>query len=189
MECILTTLGRTYRPSRLLPVRSVHPSRCSTTPDRPHASSSDRSAAPDGQLRAFGTWRCNSVAQLYQYQRQADGTLAWISTGVDAKLFNMDGSFAGTHTTGPQWTFGTTTHRGMKLNESNATNPTSVPWLLIRITNPSPDGNQLSYIQRVYTAAGLPPVGSRGVVEGDTYGAPYTAIYLFWGVTLPGPRY
>ena len=35
MECILTTLGRTYRPSRLLPVPSVHPSRCSTTPDRP----------------------------------------------------------------------------------------------------------------------------------------------------------
>ncbi|WP_437589622.1 DUF3455 domain-containing protein [Sorangium sp. So ce1000] len=122
--------------------------------------------------------------QLYQYQRQTDGTLKWIATGVDAKLFGLYGDAVGTHTTGPQWVIHGQTYKGTRLSEINANNPTSIPWLLLRVTERSTTENEISYIQRVYTAAGLAPPDTVKPSEGTSYRSAYTAYYLLWGTAV-----
>ena len=120
-------------------------------------------------------------------QRYRWNGTAWVFVEPVAKLFaeeNYRGE-TGTHYAGPTWE----SNGGSKVvaarEDGCNVDPTAIDWLLLRaVSNEGPGPfNKVSYIQRVNTVGGRPPVAP-GLTVGAVIDVPYTAEYYFYKKTI-----
>ena len=77
--------------------------------------------------------------------------------------------------------------------DSVTVDPTAIPWLRLKATPTTIDGDRLAgttYIQRIATTGGLKPAAEdcNATTAGTAREIPYTADYLFWkahGMSMP----
>jgi hypothetical protein len=109
--------------------------------------------------------------------------VSWVLVGPDATLFanaNYDGK-VGTHYAGPTWE----SNSGSKVVGARmygcSPDTNAIPWLLLEAVSTSGPGifSSVTYIQRLNTTGGLPPLAP-GSFIGETVQIPYTAEYYFY---------
>lgn len=128
--------------------------------------------------------------QIYQVQRSAaDPTVfLWVNTAPSATLYGNENftNEVAIHFAGPTWQFTKGPAKDEKVvakKEKGVTvDATAIQWLLLKaVPSLSSPGNKITYIQRLYTHAGLAPTtGADEAHLGQVINVPYTATYLFY---------
>src|SRR5271155_5145616 len=78
--------------------------------------------------------------QIYLCQQGTSGA-QWIFQAPEANLTDASGNPAGTHSAGPSWNSKDgSSIKGVVLAKSPSPEATSIPWLLLRATDPSGSG-------------------------------------------------
>jgi hypothetical protein len=108
---------------------------------------------------------------------------AWVFQAPEAALYGKRGRVKGKHYAGPTWeSKDGSTVVGTKVAAFTA-DPTAIPELLLQAVSHAGDGrmSEVTYIQRLDTAAGLAPTtGCDATTEGATARVDYTATYYFY---------
>ncbi len=122
--------------------------------------------------------------QIYTCSVDAAGLYSWKFKAPEATLFNPRGRRVGTHFGGPTWQLRDGSKVvGRLLARAPASEPDSVPWLLLEIADNSGHGAlaDAHYIQRVNTWGGNAPVdGCDATTLGEDARIDYSADYYFW---------
>jgi Protein of unknown function (DUF3455) len=119
------------------------------------------------------------------YTCKADGAnFAWTLKAPDAELTDKDGKAFGRHFAGPSWE-ATDSSRvtGKAAASVPSPDPTSIPWLLVKVVDHSGDGvlSHASWIQRVNTKGGKAPASGCTSATADTeVRVAYAADYRFF---------
>ncbi|MCX7068021.1 MAG: DUF3455 domain-containing protein [Methylococcales bacterium] len=138
-------------------------------------------AVPDGNtqvlsLHAKGEqiYQCTSQQSKYSWQWQAP----------KAQLFDSKGHLVGSHAVGPEWTYQDGSRvMGKMIKKVELAPDTTVAWLLLEATQHHGNGvfANISFIQRVKTRGGLPPVtGCDGNHLGLEKSVNYSSDYIFY---------
>jgi Protein of unknown function (DUF3455) len=126
--------------------------------------------------------------QIYRYMQDKNDTTkyVWAFIAPDAELFTAaDYKIStGKHYAGPVWESSDGSKvTGKKLQQANAPDAVSIPWLLLSAANVSGSGvfSSTTFIQRVNTQGGnAPPIPADKVKPGTEVDVQYTAEYLFY---------
>jgi hypothetical protein len=114
----------------------------------------------------------------------SEGKYSWVLQAPDAKLFDAAGRIVGKHYAGPIWEYKEGSRVvGQIVNKIDVTPGSSISWLLVKIISHKDNGmfSDTSYINRVNTHGGLPPVsGCDANHIGGEVRVPYTADYIFY---------
>ena len=142
-------------------------------------------AVPDGHVFLF-TLRAEGV-QIYECKPKKNNPaeFEWAFNAPEATLFDDRGNEAGTHGEGPTWQ----AKDGSKIvadkkAETKAPGGRTIPWLLLQVKAHEGKGifNEVTFIQRVDTWAGLPPAeGAAKANLGKMVRVKYEATYRFYG--------
>jgi len=147
---------------------------------------------PDGGLPALILHAAASGTQNYTCEAQssdAGTTYGWVFMGPEANLDDCAQTLIGHHfaseagAAAPEWqTLDTSYVIGKKLL-AYTDDAGSVPWLLLQKTSTGGTGtiSQTQYIQRLYTAGGVPTTTCDGNNLDAGTQVPYTADYYFYG--------
>ena len=114
-------------------------------------------------------------AQVYTCTEQH-----WVLKAPDAKLLDAQGQVIGSHFGGPTWRLQDGSEvKGKMVASQPATDPSSVPWLLVQAVAGSASGKlaNVSFIRRTDTQGGAAPVGPCASGEDRV---PYKAKYSFY---------
>jgi hypothetical protein len=132
------------------------------------------------ELRAEGV-------QIYECKSKKDdpATFEWVLTAPDAILYDERGDKAGTHGTGPSWK-AKDGSRVVAAKTAGVAAPggRAVLWLLLQAKSHDGAGvfSKVTFIQRVDTWAGLPPLkGATKENAGKEVRVKYEATYRFFG--------
>jgi hypothetical protein len=120
--------------------------------------------------------------QIYTCVKSTTGDLKWVMKEPKADFVADDGT-KGKHFKGPSWQIdGGAKVIGQKLREHPSTDPTAVPWLLLKVVSHEGDGAFATavYVQRLNTTGGKAPAIT-DQKPGDEVQVPYTAEYVFYG--------
>lgn len=115
----------------------------------------------------------------------------WLFQAPKADLYNLaTGKAVGHHDAGPAWTLDDgSAIQGTVLQQKLATNPTDVPWLLLK-TSPVVAAkpsvlSPVAYVRRFNTHGGAPPAPSCAAEQqGQSVAVPYSSTYAFY--SAPG---
>lgn len=126
--------------------------------------------------------------QIYRCMQDKNDTTKYVWTFVapDADLFTAADYkiLTGKHYAGPVWESSDGSKvTGKKLQQANAPDAVSIPWLLLSAANVSDSGvfSSTTFIQRVNTQGGsAPPIPADKVKPGTEVDVRYTAEYLFY---------
>ena len=136
---------------------------------------------PTGQqpfLKVFA-----SGVQIYSCQADASGNFVWTLKAPEASLFEGQ-TLVGSHYGGPTWE----SKDGSKVvgevaSRTDSTDPTAIPWLLLRAKSTAGNGilSQTSYIHRLATSGGRAPQGGcdKNKADSETR-VSYSADYYFY---------
>jgi hypothetical protein len=121
--------------------------------------------------------------QIYLCQQTSTGP-QWVFQAPEANLTDASGNPAGTHSAGPSWNSKDgSSVKGVVLTKSPSPETTSIPWLLLRATDPAGSGimAKVEFIRRSDTHGGAAPTTGCDAQHLNT-GArvPYTATYTFY---------
>lgn len=110
---------------------------------------------------------------------------AWAFKAPVADLLDDSCKTVGTHFAGPTWKVSADESAvvGMKAAEAPATQPNSIPWLLLKATSTTGSGlmNSVVAVQRVDTVGGVPNAADcSAATSGSEVRVPYTATYYFY---------
>jgi len=116
------------------------------------------------------------------------GNFAWKLKAPEATLFEVCGSVVGSHYSGPTWEYDSDGSKveGAELQRIDSPLPNAIPWLLVKAKSTGGPGrfHNVTYIQRVNTAGGLPPAAVPDKTQwGKEVRVPYTAEYVFYRAT------
>ena len=140
---------------------------------------------PNGNIRV-ATFFAEGV-QKYKAQQvpgSSPATYRWLLVAPQAVLYNTSNTQVGTHTAGPTWQLSATDSiYGQQFYPAKIATPDSnnISWLLLKAKDgKAPTGifANVSYIQRIATKGGKPPV-TAPVNENETVEVKYTAVYRF----------
>ncbi|HEY2732832.1 MAG TPA: DUF3455 domain-containing protein, partial [Polyangiales bacterium] len=138
-------------------------------------------SVPEGQRLAF-EYRAEGV-QVYACQAADPAPPAWVLTGPDAKLFDLKGKAAGTHSAGPTWEAADKSSVvGKKLSAATPL-ASAIPWLLLEVASHAGHGvmSDVNYVQRLDTEGGLAPAnGCDASHLGASARVNYSAVYAFY---------
>ena len=137
--------------------------------------------APPGQ-RALLTLTGKGV-QIYECQLVAN-VPHWAFQAPDASLYDASGAKVGVHGAGPSWRyFDGSSVRGQVVAQGAAPEPTSIPWLLLKVVDGDGSGimAKAEFIRRSDTHGGIAPTtGCDGKHLNEVSRVPYTAVYSFY---------
>jgi hypothetical protein len=123
-------------------------------------------------------------SQIYACQQVSSNSYQWTFIAPAARLFDAAGNEVATHGDGPTWNYqDSSSIQGIVQAKSPSPDPASVPWLLLKATNPQRTGilTTVDYIRRSDTHGGsAPTTGCDAAHQGDFTRVPYTAIYTFY---------
>jgi hypothetical protein len=125
----------------------------------------------------YQTFRCDST------------TGEWTLVAPLADLWDDDDVLIGAHFAGPAWEASDGSYVTAARVAGTTVDPTALDWQLLR-TRASGSGRRAgrlagtTYVQRVATTGGLPPVASGPEVRGEMVEVPYTADYFFWKASV-----
>lgn len=123
-----------------------------------------------------------SGVQIYQCKRAADGRLVWTFVAPEATLQDDGGRVTVKHYAGPSWEApdGSKVTGKVLRQAPNASQPDSIPLLLLQATNAGGPGllSKTRYVQRLNTSGGLAPAQACSQ-EGQESRVPYRADYVF----------
>jgi hypothetical protein len=149
----------------------------------------DPLAIPDGHVLLL-TLRAKGV-QVYECKPKKTNAaeFEWAFQAPEATLFDERGDAAGTHGAGPTWQ----AKDGSKIVADKVADTKSpgggaIPWLLLKVSGREGKGifSNVTYVQRVDTMGGLPPVdGATKKNAGKEICIKYEATYRFFG---PSPE-
>ena len=146
-----------------------------------HGRSQDATQPPPSERPILTLHAAGS--QIYVCQ-QSGKAYAWTFTAPSARLFDAAGNEVATHGDGPTWNYQDgSSIQGILQFKSPSPDPASIPWLLLKATNPQRTGilTTIDYIRRSDTHGGIAPVtpcdASR---QGTLARVPYTAVYTFY---------
>lgn len=129
--------------------------------------------------------------QIYQCSLQG-GAYSWQLQAPDARLFDEQGQIVGSHYSGPIWEYKEGSRVvGRVLKKIEVDHGSSISWLLVEIVSHRGNGffSDLSFINRINTDGGLPPVsGCDPNHLGAERRVAYSADYIFYTkrqVTIP----
>ena len=132
-------------------------------------------------LKALGKGK-----QVYACKAKAgaQGQFEWVLDRPEAGLFGQDGAEIGKHYKGPTWeaTDGSKVI-GQVQQRADAPVSNAVPWLLLKAASNQGTGTfgRVTYIQRLDTAGGAPPVeGCDKSHAGAEASVDYQATYIFF---------
>jgi hypothetical protein len=121
--------------------------------------------------------------QVYACQRTATAP-QWTFQAPEATLFNAAGDPVGTHGAGPVWrSKDGSSVKGDLLQKSPSSEPTAIPWLLLKAASVSGSGimTKVEFIRRSDTHGGLAPTTGCDAQHLDAISrVPYTASYTFY---------
>jgi len=121
--------------------------------------------------------------QIYQCSVNK-GEYSWQTLAPDAKLFDAQGKIVGNHTAGPLWEYKEGSRVvGRVVKKIDVAPDASISWLLVEVVSHKGDGllSNVSYINRINTQGGLPPVSGCGANHlGREKRVAYTADYVFY---------
>jgi len=129
-------------------------------------------------LHAIGSqiYSCQPSGSRNQYQ--------WTFLAPAARLFNAAGNEVATHGDGPTWNYqDSSSIQGIVRAKSPSPDRASIPWLLLKATNPQRNGilTTVDYIRRSDTQGGTAPAtGCDAEHQGALARIPYTATYTFY---------
>ena len=147
-------------------------------PDLPEECSSIR--VSEGNKLAFHAYA--KGVQIYKWNLI---TQKWDLLAPQADLFAEDSYFGeiGSHYAGPTWESksGSKVEGRRVLGTGCTPDPTAIAWIVLSKFRTEGAGifSKVTYIQRVNTVGGLPPL-EPGSVDGETKQIPYTAEYYFY---------
>jgi len=128
--------------------------------------------------------------QIYQVRRNAIDTniYEWVNIAPSATLYTRADfiNVVGIHYKGPTWEFSKGQFKDDKVVASKwkgvIVDTSAIPWLILKaVDSLSSTANKITYIQRVCTKGGLPPLTPATVMNvGLIDSIPYTATYLFY---------
>ena len=122
--------------------------------------------------------------QIYTCSVDDAGQYTWKFKAPEATLFTERGRRAGDHFGGPTWQLRDGSKVvGRLVAKAPASEPDSVPWLLLEIAENSGRGQlaRAHHIQRVHTWGGNAPAGGCDAsTVGDDARIDYSADYYFW---------
>lgn len=140
---------------------------------------------PAGQkllLHAYG-----KGVQIYTCasNSKAPSNFVWKLKGPEATLFDKCGNVIGSHYSGPTWENDRDASEvvGEMLQSKPSPVANAIPWLLIRTKSTQGTGlfHDVTYIQRVNTKGGLPPLIVHNEAHlGEEVRVRYTAEYFFY---------
>ena len=137
-------------------------------------------SAPEGNKLAFHAYA--KGVQIYKWNLI---TQKWDLLAPRAGLFAEENYFGeiGSHYGGPTWESksGSKVEGRRVLGTGCTPDPTAVAWILLSKFRTEGAGifSQITFIQRVNTVGGVPPL-EPGLVDGETKEIPYTAEYYFY---------
>lgn len=122
--------------------------------------------------------------QIYDCQASKGG-FEWGFRSPEAFLFNASTQLLGTHFAGPTWqSLDGTRVTGARVASADASNPRSIPWLLLRASSHEGKGmfSNVTYIQRLLTGGGTAPPAEAcdKAHSGEEARASYIAAYYFY---------
>lgn len=126
-------------------------------------------------------------AQVYacKASAMASSGFEWTFVAPAAVLLDEAGAIAGTHFGGPTWLGNDgSSVRAEVMERAPSTDPSAIPWLLLRGTPAGTAGifGSVKYIQRLETVGGVAPTsGCDAEHAGAISRVPYTAVYVFSG--------
>jgi Protein of unknown function (DUF3455) len=123
-------------------------------------------------------------SQIYTCQAAADGKFAWTLKAPEAELHDRKDKVIGEHSAGPSWKLKDGSEvTGKAVAHVDALDPSSIPWLLVKVVGHSGSGllTSATTIQRVRTHGGQPPAEGCDVAHaGAETKSAYTADYYFY---------
>ncbi len=122
--------------------------------------------------------------QIYDCRRTPEGS-AWVFRAPQAALFGGNVQLRATHFAGPTWQAPDGSRVvGALVASSNAPNPQSIPWLLLRAASHEGTGtfSGVTFIQRVLTGGGVAPPAQSCNAEhvGEEARVDYIAVYFLY---------
>ena len=122
--------------------------------------------------------------QIYDCQATKSG-FEWVFRSPEAVLFNGSAQLLGTHFAGPTWqSLDGSRVVGARVASADASNPKSIPWLLLRASSHEGTGmlSTVTYIQRLLTGGGTAPPAEAcdEAHSGEEARASYIAAYYFY---------
>jgi hypothetical protein len=121
--------------------------------------------------------------QIYECQLVTNAP-QWVFQAPDASLYDASGAKVGVHGAGPSWRyFDHSTVKGEVLAKSAASDPTAIPWLLLKAINDDDSGvmAKVEFIRRSDTHGGIAPTTGCDTQHLNTAARiPYTATYTFY---------
>jgi Protein of unknown function (DUF3455) len=121
--------------------------------------------------------------QIYLCQQGPSGA-QWIFQAPEANLTDVSGNPAGTHSAGPAWNSKDgSSVKGVVLVKAPSSDPSSIPWLLLRASSASGTGimAKVAFIRRSDTHGGVAPATGCDAQHINTSArVPYTATYTFY---------
>ena len=123
-------------------------------------------------------------SQVYTCQAGADSKFAWTLKAPEADLLDRKDKVIGLHSAGPSWKLKDGSEvTGKAAAKVDALDPSSIPWLLIKVVSHSGSGllSSVTTIQRVHTHGGQPPADGCDEAHKDVETkSSYTADYYFY---------
>ncbi|MBP5977160.1 DUF3455 domain-containing protein [Brasilonema sp. CT11] len=142
---------------------------------------------PPNQVLLFGE-RATGV-QIYQCKAKSGNPnqFEWTFVAPEAKLFDAQGKNNIKHYAAPTWEAKDGSKVVGQVKASfDSPNTKAIPWLLLQAKSQQGNGilSKTTYIQRVNTVGGKPPVqGCQNKSAGTQKRVNYTCDYLFYGAT------
>ena len=124
-------------------------------------------------------------SQIYACQPSGNSdTYQWVFLAPAARLFDSAGNEVATHGDGPTWNYqDSSSIQGVVEAKFPGPDPTAIPWLLLKATNPTRNGilTTVEYIRRSDTQGGAAPTtGCDAAHQGVIARTPYAATYTFY---------
>jgi len=137
-------------------------------------------AAPSNQVLVRTLWA--DGVQIYECRKGPDASFPdWAFVAPEANLKDAGGTLLGHHYGGPTWEANDGSKVvGVVKAKADATNPHSIPWLLVETHSTGKPGlfAKVTSIQRVATVGGVAPETGCGTATiGKQERVPYTAQY------------
>ena len=121
--------------------------------------------------------------QIYQCSLNG-GAHSWQLQAPDARLFNAQGQVVGNHYSGPVWEYKEGSRVvGRVLRKFDIAPGSSISWLLVEVVSHKGKGafSNVSFINRINTVAGLPPLSGCDTNHlGTERRVAYAADYIFY---------
>ena len=151
-----------------------------TPPTPPTVAIPGNLAAPSIQVLVRTLWA--DGVQIYECRKAADASFPdWALVAPEATLKDSGGTLLGHHYGGPTWEANDGSKVvGVVKAKADATNPHSIPWLLVETHSTGKPGlfAKVTSIQRVATVGGVAPETGCGTATiGKQERVPYTAQY------------